>query len=124
MPLTMTLYRGIAYRKFKSMMMEKLKSGRVVELDKMSSLFCRKVDRELLDNQFYPVLVSQYHSKIIKHRLSGADTGKMPGKIRENIEVLKESKGYMKLVQCIAEWFALMELSEDLVERLKLYGIS
>ena len=49
MPLTMTLYRGIAYRKFKRMMMEKLRSGQVVEIDKMSSLFCHKVDLELLD---------------------------------------------------------------------------
>ena len=39
-PLTMTLYRTIAYRKFKNLMMKKLKSGQCVEIDKYSSLFC------------------------------------------------------------------------------------
>jgi hypothetical protein len=48
----------------------------------------------------------------------------MPEQIRENINLLKNSEEYGRLVRCIAEWFALMELSEDLIERLKLYGIS
>jgi hypothetical protein len=48
----------------------------------------------------------------------------MPTKIRENMELLKESEEYGRLIQCIAEWFALMELSEDLIDRVRLYGIT
>jgi hypothetical protein len=33
-------------------------------------------------------------------------------------EVLKESSCYSKLVACLSEWLALMELSDDLLERL------
>ena len=48
----------------------------------------------------------------------------MPEKIKENVQELKTCDEYQKLVKCIAEWFTLMEMSEDLIERLKLYGIS
>ena len=64
MPLTVTLYRSIAYKKFKSLILQKLRAGEPVALDKMSSVFCKRVDRELLDGQYYHVLVKQYHSKI------------------------------------------------------------
>lgn len=56
--------------------------------------------------------------------MSHQDFGKMPTKIRENMELLKESEEYGRLIQCIAEWFALMELSEDLIDRVRLYGIT
>lgn len=49
MPLTVTLYRSIAYKKFKSLILQKLRAGEPVALDKMSSVFCKRVDRELLD---------------------------------------------------------------------------
>ena len=48
----------------------------------------------------------------------------MPKRIRENLEIIIESEQYSRLIQCIAEWFSLMELCEDLIERVKLYGIS
>lgn len=49
LPLTMTTYRTIAYKKFKSLMIESLRAGKKIELDVVSSQFCQKVDRELLD---------------------------------------------------------------------------
>ena len=61
MPLTVTLYRSIAFKKFKSLMLHKLKAGEPVELDKLSTIFCKRVDRELLDGQYFNILVKQYH---------------------------------------------------------------
>ena len=34
------------------------------------------------------------------------------------MEVLKDSSSYEKLVRCLSEWLALMELCDDLLERL------
>ena len=48
----------------------------------------------------------------------------MPEKIKEAMANIKLSDQYQKFIRSIAEWFALMEMSEDLIERLKLYGIS
>ena len=36
--------------------------------------------------------------------------------------MLKESSSYDKLVRCLSQWLALMELCDDLLERLQLYG--
>lgn len=38
------------------------------------------------------------------------------------MEVIKQSSSYEKLVSCLSEWMALMELCDDLLERLTLYG--
>ena len=38
------------------------------------------------------------------------------------MQVLKESTSYTKLVGCLSQWLALMELCDDLLERLQLYG--
>jgi hypothetical protein len=40
------------------------------------------------------------------------------------MEVLRSSVSYEKLVHCLSEWMALMELADDLLERLSLYGHS
>lgn len=48
----------------------------------------------------------------------------MPETIRKNMEVIQQSQQYGKLIDSIANWYALMELCEDLIERVKLYGIS
>jgi len=52
------------------------------------------------------------------------DLSTIPARIRENFDDLHESESYGRLLECIAEWFTLMELCEDLVERVQLYGIS
>ena len=38
------------------------------------------------------------------------------------MEVLKESSSFEKLVRCLSQWLALMELCDDLLERVQLYG--
>lgn len=38
------------------------------------------------------------------------------------MEVIKESNSYDKLISCLSNWMALMELCDDLLERLQLYG--
>lgn len=68
--------------------MDNLKAGVPVKIDKLSTEFCKKVDLDLLETQFYHILVQQYHNKIIKHNLSSADYHKMPKEIRENFEVI------------------------------------
>lgn len=124
LPLTLTTYRAVAHKKFKAQLLEKVRNGVDVKIDQVSSEFAHRVDRELLDQQFFHVLVAQYHRKIQEHSLSNSDYHQLPGKIRENFEMIKVSEEYARLVQCIAEWFALMELCEDLIERIKLYGIA
>lgn len=37
---------------------------------------------------------------------------------------MQNSPQYNRLVEVIAHWFTLIELCEDLMERVKLYGIS
>jgi len=48
----------------------------------------------------------------------------MPETLRDNMGEIEKSKQYGRLIESIANWYALMELCEDLIERVKLYGIS
>jgi two-component SAPR family response regulator len=43
--------------------------------------FCQKVDRELLDKEFYYEIVKQYHRKIQQHKLNSDLFEKMPMQI-------------------------------------------
>ena len=56
-PLTITLYRSIAFRKLKLNLQKHLSAGQHVPISKISHAFCRQVDLELLDNRFYFTLV-------------------------------------------------------------------
>jgi hypothetical protein len=56
-PLTITLYRSIAFRKLKLNLQEHLSAGKHVLISQISHAFCRQVDLELLDNNFYYTLV-------------------------------------------------------------------
>ncbi len=38
------------------------------------------------------------------------------------LEVLTYSSSYDRLLRCLSQWLALMELSDDLLDRLHLYG--
>lgn len=40
------------------------------------------------------------------------------------MKALEDSHQYKRLIESIANWYALMELCEDLIDRVKLYGIS
>lgn len=70
MPLTMTLHRKIAYRKFKIILLEKIDRSESVNVEKLSSIFCKSIDRDILDKQFYQTLVQQYSRRMQEYRLT------------------------------------------------------
>ena len=47
----------------------------------------------------------------------------MPTQFQANFEQLQTSDQYGRLIETVAQWFSLIELCEDLVERIQLYGI-
>ena len=47
----------------------------------------------------------------------------MPTQFKANFEQLQTSDQYGRLIETVAQWFSLIELCEDLVERIQLYGI-
>jgi len=57
MPMTMTLYRTIAYKKFKNILLTELEKNQSINVEEVSSTFCRTIDRDILDSQFYYTLV-------------------------------------------------------------------
>lgn len=124
MPLTVTLHRTIAYKKFKMKLIEKLNRSESVNVEEVSSRFCKTIDRDLLDNQYYYTLVNQYARRIREYKVTQKNFARLPETLQENIKTLEDSVEYKRLVQTIAAWYALMELCEDLIERVKLYGIS
>jgi hypothetical protein len=124
MPLTVTLHRNIAYKKFKLKVLEKLDKSESVNVEEVSSLFCKSIDRDIVDKQFYNTLVAQYARRIREYKLTQKNFMRLPETLQSNIKTLEESAEYKRLVQSIASWYALMELCEDLIERVKLYGIS
>ena len=77
-----------------------------------------------MDEQFFHVLTDQYRLKISQHQLGGDDYKSLPKQIRDNMDLMKGTPEYNQLIGCIAQWFALMELCEDLLERIALYGIT
>ena len=49
---------------------------------------------------------------------------RLPQSLQAHMDALEASQEYQRLVESIANWYALMELCEDLINRIKLYGIS
>ena len=49
MPLTMTLYRTIAYKKFKMQLLNKIGKSSQLNIEESTSTFCRSIDKEILD---------------------------------------------------------------------------
>lgn len=47
----------------------------------------------------------------------------MPEQFRKHFDELQDSEEYARLIESVAQWFSLIELCEDLVERIQLYGI-
>lgn len=52
----------------------------------------------------------------------------MPSNLRENynqsLEEVEKTPEYARLLEAVASWYASMELCEDLLDRVQLYGIS
>ena len=44
--------------------------------------------------------------------------------LSEYMETLKDQPAFNKLIRVLSEWFALMELCDDLLERIEIYGIA
>ena len=40
------------------------------------------------------------------------------------MDTLKDQPSFQKLIRVLSEWFALMELCDDLLERIDNYGIA
>lgn len=116
MPMTVSLYRTVAFKMFKRQFSN-------TQNPTIYASFCQKVDRELLDKQFYFEIVKQYHRKIQQHKLNSDLFEKMPTQFQANFEQLQTSDQYGRLIETVAQWFSLIELCEDLVERIQLYGI-
>ena len=57
MPMTLSLYRSIAHKKFKSMLMKSIDNGSMVSVKEAQTNFSKRVDLDILDKQFYHVLV-------------------------------------------------------------------
>lgn len=47
----------------------------------------------------------------------------LPAQFQANFDSLQSSDQYGRLIETVAQWFSLIELCEDLVERIQLYGI-
>lgn len=114
----------MAFKAFKRYVAENLETGNLLEektfnLQALSSHFCQKVDLETLDTHYFPVLSGQYHRMLQTHHQ------KLPtSKLSENIDLIRQSPQYGRLLEVISQWFALMEMCEDLVSRVDTYGIS
>lgn len=80
--------------------------------------FCLKVDCQMLNNEFHKVIVAQYEEKVKDHHKY------VPKELSKYMEILSESTQYKRLITCISEWLAVMELCDDLLQRVKVYGIA
>lgn len=100
-------------------------------------LFSQKVDGHLLNSIYFRAIKEVYERKIRNpFEEKGKDhnsmyeqgLGMLPKTIinfDKYMEVFMNSGHcYDKLIKCLSEWMALMELSDDLLERLELYGHS
>lgn len=98
MPLTVTLHRTVAYKKFKMALLEKLNRSESVNVEEMSALFCKSIDRDVLDRQFYNTLVAQYARRIREYKLTQKNFMRLPETLQANIKTLEESAEYKRLV--------------------------
>lgn len=79
--------------------------------------FSRKVDSDLLQ---------KYRREIVKcyaRALNKNEAGYLPESLKSCADKLKNSPHFGKLMDCLAEWFTLMELCEDLLHRVIDYKI-
>lgn len=91
--------------------------------------FTTRVDCETLDKPYLRVITELYQNKLrtipATHETTNGSGSFVPHGLLNfdrYMEVLKESSSYEKLVRCLSQWLALMELCDDLLERLQLYG--
>jgi len=89
LPLTISLYRSMAFKAFKRYVAENMETGNLLDaksfnLQALSSHFCQKVDLETLDTHYFPVLSGQYHRMLQTHHQ------KLPtSKLSENIDLIR-----------------------------------
>ena len=83
------------------------------------SHFSNKIDQEMLDSDYYKIIVGQYKDRLKEHYKY------IPlEELSKYMDYLSQSASYTKLLSCLAEWMALIELCDDLLERIHLYGIA
>ncbi len=75
------------------------------------------MDQEILEQKLRPML-----SELYKLRINN-DPIYLPENIRCHVTKFKHAPEYQRLVGALSEWLTLMEMCEDLVQRLQHYGI-
>lgn len=90
--------------------------------------FSKRVDLELLDRDFLKTLTGLFEAKLrqpLTKNSSSVAHNSVPSSLinfERYMDLLKESSCYEKLITCLSSWMALMELCDDLLERMQLYG--
>jgi hypothetical protein len=65
-----------------------------------------------------PVVVQRYKTCILEEHKY------LPPKIQPLVATFHETNEFTRLVTYLAEWLTLMEMSNDLIDRLQEYGIT
>ena len=98
--------------------LKKIAEKKNYPVDKLMHLFSNTVDQEILEHKLRPLLSEQYKLCITR------DHKYLPENILSHVTKFEDAPGYQRLVGALAEWLTLMEMCEDLVQRLQHYGIT
>ena len=82
------------------------------------------MDRDILDKQFYLRLVDEYRNKVLEQKITEDYLDKLPVSCQPLIKEVQDSKEFHRLLEVVSQWYALMEMCEDLIERTQIYGIN
>lgn len=137
-PATFTLWRRVALKRVRKEVLglstthnidQDLELEVVRKCRAVMNAFTTRVDCETLDKPYLHVITDLYQNKLrsipATHETTNTSGSFVPQGLLNfdrYMEVLKESSSYEKLVRCLSQWLALMELCDDLLERLYLYG--
>lgn len=78
-----------------------------------------KVDQGHLNDNYYKSIVNQYKHKLRKHNKY------VPiEEVKKHFDFMVQTHNYRKLIGIMAEWLALIEVCDDLLNRIEIYGIA
>ena len=110
--LTITVWRSAAVKKLWT-----LAEKNHLPLGALMHEFSQQVDQEILDKQIRQLFTERYTKVILE------SNDYFPSEIKSDVAKFSNSKEYELLVNCLAQWLVLLEMSEDLIDRLHVYGL-
>ncbi|CDW74731.1 UNKNOWN [Stylonychia lemnae] len=124
MPLTFSMWRKHSLNKLRTYLADvtDANGNSLLQVDVIMGYMSNKIDNEYLDQKYLPLLVEQYLFKLRQNEKYM--TQPQLNDLSNYMDTLKTQPAYEKFLRVLAEWFALMELCDDLMERIEEYGIA